>query len=416
MFSACDSNNNKLDELEQKIEVIQTDIKEMKNNQRSHLITYDYSDLSLIFNGSDFSSLVDLKDYFSNYKTEESLLVGDWINLPKLTISDGFGEIEWYIEGTNYVINENQEIGRDITLKARWLTKPTTALIKDGVVRVGRIGDDYTSFAKWDNLKSVILSSSVEYIGYSTFNYCIDLSSVTFSMGQSNLKKIEAHAFTRCSKLTSIYLPESLEEIEGYAFSYSGLTSITIPKNVYFISAENPFLGCKDLERINVNAENVMYTSPNNCNAIIFNDTLIVGCKNTIIPNGVTTIYKNAFYGQEDLENLNLPNSITEIGSEAFRDCDNLQYLILPSIISEVYDDSFRYSYIDLFYEGSSQMFNQVGIFTRAFNGVDTVDQISDTREFESASLYFYSELKPAEEGNFWHYDTDGVTPIVWEE
>ena len=33
----------------------------------------------------------------------------------------------------------------------------------------------------------------------------------------------------------------------------------------------------------------------------------------------------------------------------------------------------------------------------------------------KSATIYYYSEQQPTSEGNYWHYDTDGKTPIVWE-
>ncbi|MBQ8615646.1 MAG: hypothetical protein IJ415_03680, partial [Clostridia bacterium] len=32
------------------------------------------------------------------------------------------------------------------------------------------------------------------------------------------------------------------------------------------------------------------------------------------------------------------------------------------------------------------------------------------------ATIYYYSEEQPTDaEGNYWHYDTDGKTPVVWE-
>jgi hypothetical protein len=31
-----------------------------------------------------------------------------------------------------------------------------------------------------------------------------------------------------------------------------------------------------------------------------------------------------------------------------------------------------------------------------------------------SATRYYYSESQPTDEGNYWHYSTDGVTPVVW--
>jgi len=31
-----------------------------------------------------------------------------------------------------------------------------------------------------------------------------------------------------------------------------------------------------------------------------------------------------------------------------------------------------------------------------------------------SSAIYFFSSTEPTEEGNYWHYDTDGKTPIIW--
>jgi len=33
-----------------------------------------------------------------------------------------------------------------------------------------------------------------------------------------------------------------------------------------------------------------------------------------------------------------------------------------------------------------------------------------------TASLYYYSKTKPTESGNYWHYDADGVTPVIWKK
>lgn len=29
-------------------------------------------------------------------------------------------------------------------------------------------------------------------------------------------------------------------------------------------------------------------------------------------------------------------------------------------------------------------------------------------------AIYYYSEEAPTVEGNYWHYDTDGITPVKW--
>jgi hypothetical protein len=33
-----------------------------------------------------------------------------------------------------------------------------------------------------------------------------------------------------------------------------------------------------------------------------------------------------------------------------------------------------------------------------------------------SATKYYYSETEPTANGNYWHYATDGITPVIWKK
>lgn len=86
------------------------------------------------------------------------------------------------------------------------------------------------------------------------------------------------------------------------------------------------------LERIVVSPDNPVYDSRENCNAIIETETntLIAGCKNTVIPEGITTIANFAFYsypnygGLPEFTHINLPDSLLLIGQDAFYGCLDL--------------------------------------------------------------------------------------------
>ena len=95
---------------------------------------------------------------------------------------------------------------------------------------------------------------------------------------------------------------------------------------------------CSGLEKITVESGNSCYDSRDNCNSIIDTETntLIVGCKNSVIPNSVTSIEDGAFRGCSGLTELTLPNSITSIGDFAFYGCTGLTELILPNSVSTV--------------------------------------------------------------------------------
>jgi hypothetical protein len=109
-------------------------------------------------------------------------------------------------------------------------------------------------------------------------------------------------------------------------YACESLTSITIPNSVTSIK-DKAFANCIALSSMIVEKNNPKYDSRNNCNAIIETktNTLIAGCKNTVIPNNVKSIGENAFYACESLTSITIPNSVTSFGYNAFYWCLNLK-------------------------------------------------------------------------------------------
>ena len=153
-------------------------------------------------------------------------------------------------------------------------------------------------------------------------------------------------------------IPNTVKEIEVYAFSGSSIDSIVIPKSIKRIHPQ-AFYNCKDIVSITVESGNTNYDSRNNCNAIITStsheyeyshpnsyewvaNTLIAGCKNTVIPNTVTSIGQYAFYGNTSLTSINIPNSVSSIGSYAFYNCSALTSISIPNSVSNIQGSAFR--------------------------------------------------------------------------
>ena len=122
------------------------------------------------------------------------------------------------------------------------------------------------------------------------------------------------------------------------AFNHcTGLTSVFIPNSVTKIGI-GPFQGCSGLLEIVVDEENANYDSRNNCNAVIetATNTLVAGCKNTIIPEGVTTIDGCAFSFCTSLSAMTIPNSVTSIKIAAFENCYSLSSLEIPNSVTNI--------------------------------------------------------------------------------
>ena len=223
------------------------------------------------------------------------------------------------------------------------------------------------------DLTSIVVPNSVTEIGQEAFGNCPGLTSIVVESGNprfdsrnncnaiiettdneliagckntiipNSVTKIGNFAFGACVSLTSIVIPNSVTEIGHYAFySCDSLTSIDIPNSVIEIGY-GVFESCLGLTSIVVERGNPRYDSRNNCNAIIETayNTLLYGCKNTTIPNSVTTIDDYAFYGCDSLTSIVIPNSVTEIGYGAFYDCIDLTSIVIPNSVTSIGDNAF---------------------------------------------------------------------------
>lgn len=115
------------------------------------------------------------------------------------------------------------------------------------------------------------------------------------------------------------------------------LKAVRIPKNVSYIGAGLIALS-SDVESIEVDADNLKYSSGNNENIIIdkANKVVIAGCKNSTIPYGIQRIGTYAFDGCSDLQAIELPTSVTYIEEGAFKGCESLTKMIIPESLTEI--------------------------------------------------------------------------------
>lgn len=265
-------------------------------------------------------------------------------------------------EGAEYTLDENGTLtitgngSIDFGAFRGFGKEDDERVIKKVVISSGMVGIGNYAFEDCNDLKSVEIPDSVTSIGSAAFKDCsglesmnideantiyenpegsnaiIEISSKTLVAGCKNtkipddVKIIGAYAFCGCSDLKSIEIPDNVSEIQVAAFDdCSNLTAIHIPANVDTI-ALGVFMGCSNLNSITIDSANRSYESPGNANAIIDKATmtLLEGCNNTVIPEGVKRIWDNAFIGRAHLKSITIPASVRYIGRDSFSDCDSL--------------------------------------------------------------------------------------------
>ena len=168
------------------------------------------------------------------------------------------------------------------------------------------------------------IAYSVTSIGYGAFSGCSGLTSVTIP---NSMTSIGVYAFSGCSALTSVTIGNSVTSIGQDAFSgCSGLTSVTIGNSVTSIGT-SAFENCSGLTSVHIsdiaawcNIDFADYDSNplNYAHHLYMNGEEV---KDLVIPNSVTSIGTSAFSGCSGLISVTIPNSVTSIGTSAFYGC-----------------------------------------------------------------------------------------------
>ena len=277
-------------------------------------------------------------------------------------------------------------------------SKFKSVTIGEGVTSIGSY-----AFYNCDSLTTVTIPSSVTSIGSYAFEKCSGLTKVVLNSNAIAASK----PYSSSSSIGKVFgsqvkeyiLGDDVTSIGEYAFEYcSGLTSVTIGNSVTSIG-EMAFYGCSGLTSISVESGNKQYDSRNNCNAIIetASNTLIVGCKKTLIPNSVTSIGKNAFYWCSGLTSVTIPNSVTSIGNNAFYWCSRLTSVTIPNSVTNIGNNAF--------YECSGLTSVTIGnsvtsIGNSAFEGCSELTSVTIGNSVTSI-------------GNLAFYDCSGLTSVT---
>ncbi|MBE6536628.1 MAG: leucine-rich repeat domain-containing protein [Ruminococcaceae bacterium] len=197
---------------------------------------------------------------------------------------------------------------------------------------VTAIGD--YAFNNCTLLTSVEIPSSITYIGRGAFSYCTSIKkvcitdvskwcSIAFGTASSNPMNCGADLYLNGVLVEKIEMSNEITSI-GYAFSgCTSIVSIEIPEGVTSI-VDSAFSGCTSLTYIGI---------PNSVTLIdSYSFQNCMSLTNIEIPEGVTSIGRQAFYGCTSLTSVTIPKSVTYIGFSTFSGCSSLETITVPFV------------------------------------------------------------------------------------
>ena len=342
--------------------------------------------------------------------------------------------------------------------------------IRAVVFEKGVSGIGCKAFYYCDALTDVTIPDTVRNIGDEAFFFCEALSNVTIPQGVTSIGR---QAFHDCS-LGDLSLPDSVVSIGKEAFRAAGLTSLSIPASVTDMGSgafsantaltqvtiqeglttlgEEAFRYCRHLTSLTIPASvtSIGHGAFGDCIRLtefqvvegnpVFSsvDGLLLSQDQKMlirvpegrvglftVPDYITSIGAEAFYGCGSLTRITIPGSVTEIGSGAFVRCDwlasvtmleglksiadkafyncpNLKTVTIPASVTDIGEELFYTKLEDVYYGGSRSDWNRL-VPPSVTSGVITIGQgvaITPSPVSEDEECRFY--------GGLVHFNSEG--------
>lgn len=179
-----------------------------------------------------------------------------------------------------------------------------------------------------------------------------DLKSMTDLVIPNGVKTVEDYAFSDCTNLKIVTIPDSVTSIGSVFVECTGLTSVTIPANVKNIG-DGAFTGCKGLKSV---------TIPNSVTSLGAGAfARCDGLTSVTIPDSVTSIEMMTFYNCTSLTEVTIFEGVMSIGENAFDGCKNLTSVDIPASVTRIGEGAFSMTNLSTVkYGGTQEQWNKI--------------------------------------------------------
>lgn len=298
-----------------------------------------------------------------------------------------FSEIEDEGKVIGYSVKKENSADKEISIPKYYNRLPVTTI-------------ETYAFSNCSNLSSITIPDSITSIWYSAFQWCDSLKEIKYTGNIVSWCKIGGLANimsngTHNKKLYiggreikgKLIIPDDVTDIGSYAFAEcSGLTSVEIPNSVTSIGSY-AFAECNSLMSVEI---------PDSVTSIA--DGMFRGCDslmNVTIPDSITNIPADMFRDCYSLTSVAILGGVTRIGDYAFYGCSKLTNITMPDGVTSIGDSAF-YSCYSL---TSITIPNSVtSIKVSAFSACSVL------------TIYCEAAKKPSG----WSYNWNSACPVVW--
>ncbi|UTC54535.1 leucine-rich repeat domain-containing protein [Treponema sp. OMZ 906] len=257
---------------------------------------------------------------------------GGYVSITSIIFPDSITKISNPGLGVGYYHDENEAVFKEMrSLKKVIFPKhlkeiPAYMLYDCYNITTIQLPADVEIIGRWafENLaiSDIYLPNTVQKIEDYAFSRCRNLKIVTLP---SSLKEIAGSVFSECNNIETLNLSDGIESIDSKAFENTAIRTLTIPSSVKKIG-ESSFANCKNLETLTLS------DGIEEIESYAFRGTAI---KKLVIPPSVKRIGQCAFKECKQLESLALSDGIETIGAYAFSETA-IKMLTIPVSVKRI--------------------------------------------------------------------------------